>query len=297
MKIAIVVSTYNGEKYITDQLESIRLQTIQPDEVLICDDCSKDSTPEIIKSYINRYKLDNWKFYVNKQNQGWKKNFINLITECSSDLIFLADQDDVWNKRKIELMVSAFEEKKVNILVCDWNKKSGFLDLNYKAKGNGAICKIDFSHKFMWVSYPGCAYCIRKSYFNSIKKWWRDWLPHDSFLFRNAMLDGSLYKIKSGLILHRMHGNNAGTPKSITQQKDDLQYYKNVLDLLLERAESEKILTDRQFNILKKSKRWLAIREEYYKTKSFVSFIKLFCFIKYYPHFKTYVKEFFVAFL
>ena len=295
MKTAVVMSTYNGEKYIIEQLKTIRLQTISADEVIISDDGSSDSTSELIRDYIGRNNLGNWYFSVNEKNLGWKKNFYKLIDECDADLIFLADQDDIWNKKKLELMIPAFENKNVNILACDWDMKSSELDLNYKARNCHKISRISFSEKFMWVGYPGCAYCVRKSYFNIIKEWWRDWMPHDAFLFRNAMLDGSLYRIKSNLIIHRMHGNNAGTPKNFTQPKDDLNYYKNVLALLNERAMKEKEKKEMPFTILSKAAVWFALREKYYNTKSFLDFLRLFKYRKFYPYFKTYIKELFVA--
>lgn len=73
MKISIIMSTYNGEKYLVEQLESIRLQTLQPDEIIISDDCSVDNSKEIIAQYIQKYNLSNWKYYVNKKIWGGKK--------------------------------------------------------------------------------------------------------------------------------------------------------------------------------------------------------------------------------
>lgn len=294
MTSAIVISTYNGEKYITKQLDSIRLQTVNPDKVIISDDGSSDKTPEIIRNYIEENELTSWFFYVNEQNLGWKKNFYKLIDECDTDLVFLADQDDVWNNRKLELMIPIFNNENVNLLACDYYNKSTNLDLKYKCNLNPVMRKIDFTRKFMWVNFPGCAYCIRKSYFNSIKMWWREWLPHDAFLFRNAMLDGTFYNIKSKLIMHRMHGDNAGTPKNFTQQKDDLQYYFDVLGLLKERAEKENINKE-EIKILNKAILWLESRKRYYTTGSFCDFLKIANFIKFYPHFKTFIKEFFVV--
>lgn len=294
MTTAVVMSTYNGEKYIIEQLDSIRLQTVCPDKVIISDDGSKDKTPDIIRKYITDNNLTTWYFYVNEQNLGWKKNFYKLIDECDTDLVFLADQDDVWHKRKLEFMIPIFENENVNLLACDYDNKSGNLDLNYTCNENQIVRQIRFNEKFMWVNFPGCAYCVRKSYFDNIKKWWHEWLPHDAFLFRNSMLDGSFYNIKSNLIIHRMHGNNAGTPKNFTQQKDDLQYYFNVLGLLKARTERESI-NKKEIKILAKANLWLESRKRYYTTGSFIDFLKIAKFIKYYPHFKTYIKEFFVA--
>lgn len=294
MKVAVVMSTYNGEKYILEQLESIRLQTLQPDMVIICDDQSSDSTPEIIRDYINKYNLSNWFFSINEKNVGWKINFFKLIEKCEADLIFLADQDDVWNMKKIEYMIPVFKDERVNVLVSSFRSQTSNLNIDYISKYDGSVFQIPFSEKIMWVTHPGCAYCIRKQYFDRIKQWWHDWLPHDSFLFRNAMLDDSLYCINSDLIIHRIHGHNASTP-SFTQQKEEIEYYKDVLQLLVNRMQAEESIKKSYTGVLIKCGKWLEIREHFYKSKSIIDFMKLILYIKFYPHFKTYIKEFFIA--
>lgn len=66
IKISVIMATYNGEKYLEKQLISIANQTVQADEVLIFDDCSSDSTVEIIKDFIRNHRKKNWYVYVNK---------------------------------------------------------------------------------------------------------------------------------------------------------------------------------------------------------------------------------------
>ena len=66
--ISLVMATYNGEKYLYEQLDSIRCQTMPPDEVIICDDCSKDSTVNMIQEYIDKYQLKHWNVYENEKN-------------------------------------------------------------------------------------------------------------------------------------------------------------------------------------------------------------------------------------
>ena len=85
------------------------MQTHPPEEVLIFDDCSDDGTIEFIIKYIDDWHLHNWIFKKNKTNKGYAKNFLDGIKEAHGDVVFLADQDDVWRKDKIEKMVGAFE--------------------------------------------------------------------------------------------------------------------------------------------------------------------------------------------
>ena len=77
MKTSVVISSYNGEKFIYDQLESIRVQTVPVDEVIIIDDCSTDNTRAICQDFINRHSLANWLLLGNEENQGFIVNFQN----------------------------------------------------------------------------------------------------------------------------------------------------------------------------------------------------------------------------
>ena len=103
MKISVVMATYNGSKFILEQLDSIKRQTKQPDEVIIRDDNSTDNTPEIISDYIIRNKLK-WKLVCGDINLGFEKNFVEALKISTGDIIFFSDQDDVWDVDKIEVM-------------------------------------------------------------------------------------------------------------------------------------------------------------------------------------------------
>ena len=74
--ISLLMATFNGEKYIRQQLESILNQACALDEVVIIDDKSDDATVSIVRDFISTHGLnEKWHLYVNKQNCGWKKNF------------------------------------------------------------------------------------------------------------------------------------------------------------------------------------------------------------------------------
>lgn len=107
-KISIALCTYNGTKYLSPQLESYLAQTYPPDEVVVCDDCSQDETVSILDEFAERSPFST-RVRVNEQNIGYTKNFENAISRCSGDIIFLSDQDDVWEPNKIESVVDVFD--------------------------------------------------------------------------------------------------------------------------------------------------------------------------------------------
>ena len=102
--ISVAIATYNGERYIEKQLESIFNQSKKVDRVIICDDKSTDNTINIINRLIKKgFPIS---LYKNKKNLGYGLNFMKCINLCNSNFIFLSDQDDVWFNNKVELMMN-----------------------------------------------------------------------------------------------------------------------------------------------------------------------------------------------
>ncbi len=99
--------TYNGEKYLQEQLESIAKQSRLPDELIVCDDNSQDGTVHILEAFAAT-ALFPVKIFRNNINIGSTKNFEKAIELCKGDVIALCDQDDVWMKCKLELIEQEF---------------------------------------------------------------------------------------------------------------------------------------------------------------------------------------------
>lgn len=109
IKISVALCTYNGEKYIEEQLKSILEQSVPVSEIVVFDDCSSDTTILIIKQIEENYP-GIIHFYKNETNVGFCKNFERALTECTGDYIFFSDQDDVWHSNKVEKIVSFLSE-------------------------------------------------------------------------------------------------------------------------------------------------------------------------------------------
>lgn len=108
-KISIALCTYNGAKFLREQLESYTGQTRLPDELVICDDFSSDETLQIIENFAQKAPFD-VRFFSNEQNLGVIKNFEKAVGLCNGDIIFLSDQDDVWMPEKIALTLEEFNK-------------------------------------------------------------------------------------------------------------------------------------------------------------------------------------------
>ncbi len=107
MKLSVVLCTYNGARFLQEQLESIETQTLKPDELVVCDDKSTDDTLNIIRQFSNSCSLP-VSLCVNEKNIGSTRNFEKAIQLSMGDIIVLCDQDDVWKPLKLEKIMAAF---------------------------------------------------------------------------------------------------------------------------------------------------------------------------------------------
>ena len=109
MKISVALCTYNGEKFIYEQINSILNQTLKVDEIVVCDDGSSDKTIEILDQY-SKNNPNIFKIYQNQENLRSVKNFEKAIQICKGDVIFLSDQDDIWVKEKVADYIDYFNK-------------------------------------------------------------------------------------------------------------------------------------------------------------------------------------------
>lgn len=105
--ISVALCTYNGSRYLREQLESIKAQTHLPQELVICDDCSTDDTAALVAAFAAAAPFE-VRFEVNERNLGSTLNFERAIQLCQGEIIALCDQDDVWRARKLARIAERF---------------------------------------------------------------------------------------------------------------------------------------------------------------------------------------------
>lgn len=221
MKCSVAMTTYNGEKYIVDLMQSIRMQNRMPDEVIIFDDHSSDRTADIVKKFIHENDFKNWKIIINEERVGWKKNFRRAIRECHEEIVFLADQDDIWMPEKIQKMMDVMESNcKIDLLASNYvaffdgyNKHKEVYRIRGLKRDDGKVEHIGIKRSFLSIMRPGCTFCFRKELYNELKKKDIEEYPHDSILWATALINNSLYIYNKILIKFRRHGDNASISK------------------------------------------------------------------------------------
>ena len=223
MKTSVALCTYNGEKYIQDLLISICSQTVQPNEIIICDDCSNDSTVSIIQDVLNRYQIP-YTLIINENNLGFFRNFKKCISLCTGDVVFLCDQDDVWHDNKVEVLSSIMNEN-LDVLSITTNfllinevgtpllqrnireghnpffKKEKF-EYDYK---NGELYKVSLRTILCHNIAPGCTQAIRNTIVKDISFF--DHGAHDEIFNTIAGFKNGLYYYDLPLTNYRFHSN------------------------------------------------------------------------------------------
>lgn len=217
MTTAVAIALYNGEAYLHKQLECIRKQTKTPNQVVLCDDGSKDHTVQIVMDYIEKHQLqDSWKLVVNKENLGYARNFFHAMALCDADLVFLCDQDDLWKEDKIEKMTEVMQQQPdIQLLSCkfeiiDGNDTPMQGLLTRKPKQTGTVTPVrpeELLRGFYWL---GMLMCVRKIFLDQI-------LPdvsyldiaHDRILSHCAADKCVFYEYDYVGAYHRRHNNNA----------------------------------------------------------------------------------------
>lgn len=207
MKISVCMATYNGEKYIKDQLDSILSQIGKMDEVIISDDGSTDRTIEIIKSYDD----DRITVYKNSKTKGYTKNFENALEKVKGDIIFLSDQDDVWLDNKVSKMISVL--KKYDFVVSDCVIVNEKLDLISDSHFKIFNTNRGFIRNLLLPRYVGACMGFRRNVLSKC-------LPfpdnstlcaHDYWICLISEMYFRCYKLDEPLLFYRRHGANAST--------------------------------------------------------------------------------------
>ena len=232
MKTSVVLSAYNGEKFILEQLESIRIQTVPVDEVIILDDCSTDNTAKICQDFITLHNLSHWHVEVNDKNKGFVQNFYAGFQKATGEIIFICDQDDVWRPNKVERTKYFFKNHPDAMSMCSafskfYNDK--ILDQHVRTpnRTKGGIKKINFNEfcQFQW--YLGMTTAFKKSILQFHYKECITTIPYDISVNLIAVLHNGLYYIDEVLVNRRSYPES--TSNKIATEWKNRQFNGNSL--------------------------------------------------------------------
>jgi glycosyltransferase involved in cell wall biosynthesis len=212
--ISIVIATYNGEKFLRKQLDSIFKQTYKNLEIIAVDDCSSDSTVTILNEYAARY--DNFKVFVHDCNVGYIKNFERGFLQTTGNYIAPCDQDDIWMPNKIDVLLNNMNH--CEIAYCN----SAFIDDEDNLIGDKLSDRTNatnFDSPVMYLagaSAPGHAMLLKKQVaFDAMP--FPEIFSHDNWLGFVATFKGSVKFVNEVLVHYRRHHTNVFS--TINKQK------------------------------------------------------------------------------
>mgnify|MGYP000031052653 CR=1 FL=1 len=248
--ISVALATYNGELFLKMQLDSILQQSISIDEIVIVDDASMDGTVEIIKEYQITNPLI--KLIKNPSNFGPTKSFEIAVNNCHGDLIVLSDQDDIWYKNKVAVLVSNIGNAKLI------HHDASLIDDKGNKIGESLLEFIDyypiesFFVRLMREGVHGCCLMMTKEVAFAARDIPAGFIYHDFFYNLVACSLGDIKTINLPLMSYRLHGNNACglfAEKSYTRAMKDYSKNLNNMRLIVDLPIFNQYKSDIQFYI------------------------------------------------
>lgn len=237
-KISVCIATYNGEKFICKQILSILSQLRSNDEIIISDDNSTDKTINIIKN-INDDRI---KLYANSGDKGYVPNFENALKKATGDIIFLSDQDDIWEQGKVRKCLELL--RKYDFVVSDAivvDEEDNILHNSYFTVRNPYKTLLGNLFKF---GYLGCCMVFKKQILQKALPFPKKYklCTHDNWLYLVANTFYTLYICSDKLIKYRRHGDNVSTGgmKNATNFLFKIRYRSYLLYNLVQRYFSRK---------------------------------------------------------
>lgn len=278
--ISVALTTYNGKRFLPDQINSILGQSIPDFELIVCDDCSTDDTWKVLKEF---HKKDSRvHIYRNEQNVGFRDNFLKAISLCGGDYVALCDQDDIWTDNHLELLLNSIGDNMLacgnSLLVDENNVELGMTLLQQEGISHLPTKNLDIARMILLNHNPfqGASMMFRKEFLEIALPMPKQANYHDVWFAVLASFMDSFVYIKTPIVRYRMHGNNVSgehqmkKPQAALLQLVRSHYVGNRPDLLAAIEERGVLKTKEQLEYGKAIKRYFHnARSKYTKLLNF----------------------------
>ena len=213
MNISVIMATYNGEEYISDQLKSIICQLKNNDELIISDDGSTDCTVEIATGFLD----ENIKI-VHGNHTGVANNFTNALSYAKNEIVLFSDQDDIWTKNKLEIIRAFFVENKSIKLIMH---NAGYINSEGIITPSDIFTRRKSRHGYLrnvlYSTYYGCCMGVLRDYLLSLMPVPKN-VMYDQYIGACAEKDSVSAFLDEILVYHRYHSGNWSRKQSPIQQ-------------------------------------------------------------------------------
>lgn len=238
--VSVVMATYNGARFLEEQLQSILSQTLKPAEIIVCDDQSTDGTRAILENYREKGLL---KYFINPERLGVVDNFKRAVSlTAPGNYISLSDQDDIWLPQKLELSVKMLYEIEENNQPCLVYSDLTLVDTVGKiinSSFRNELGQDGYTHELKTLLFGnfvnGCTVVMNdvvKDYFECVPSNYR--LNHDYWIALSAFTFGKAKCIKTPLLRYRKHSDNTTEVSTFTKQKRLIRLWQEINTALKE---------------------------------------------------------------
>ncbi|MCR5162497.1 MAG: glycosyltransferase family 2 protein [Thermoguttaceae bacterium] len=223
LTVSVVLCTFNGERFLSEQLASIMAQTHLPDEVVIRDDGSTDQTMRILRAWAEKAPFP-VKIHQNVQNLGPAKNFEAAVQEAEKEIVFFCDQDDIWKPEKIARVLEVFESEpetgvvyhNTEVINAD-GEKMGLDEIRLRFK----ISQFTASRYLAPTNerdpiVSGCCCAARRAFLEKVTPFFCE---HDISIYSCARAVDQIKTLREALIFYRFHQNNASLCETLEKQR------------------------------------------------------------------------------
>jgi glycosyltransferase involved in cell wall biosynthesis len=228
MNISIALATYNGERWLREQLDSLARQTLLPCELVISDDQSSDDTLVVIREFAATSPFP-VRVVRNDIRRGFADNFMNALRHCVGDAVAYCDQDDVWDPLKLERCISAMSTDPTATLVLhDCEEVTADLSplgIILRAKSSPASDPAEGGRRVIRHPALGCCMLLHRRVVDAVLRYWpeshlryttrshsRGALGHDTVAVHLAAVLGRVVYLFDSLVQHRRHSQNTWSP-------------------------------------------------------------------------------------
>ena len=297
-KVSVVLTTCQGARFLPELLGSLCSQTRLPEEILVSDDCSTDDSLSILRSFAEKHPGIRWRIRQNSRRLGWKRNFIQTIADAEGEILFCADQDDVWERDKIERMVACMtEHPEIRVLGCDdvtidaAGNVTGRRRMRYPA-GDAPLERIPLTPTFYESVRPGCGIAIRRDMAQLLVEYWAENCAHDALAWSLGVLDGSAWVLHRDLLRYRIHASNTTKKKNTRQEhleslEMQVQNARQCAAWLQDRGET----SGQRCRVVSDALRFFTLRQEAVSRRSLRTLLKVLPYRRCYTYLPSFLKD------
>ena len=203
VKISVIMCTYNGAAYLSEQLDSLRTQTLPPYELVVQDDGSTDGTMDLLRDYQQRYPGLRIRLFANPERVGYNRNFLTAVQRAGGDFIACCDQDDVWHADKLETLAREIGDAPLvfhnSTLMTNDRRELGLLHTRplppLIPSLGAALYPRAYGHQMMF----------RRALLPALARFVNDGISYDYLIYTVAAAQGPLHYVHQSLVQWRRH--------------------------------------------------------------------------------------------